>query len=59
MKRQVTTMSGSGGGNLKSTRRKINFAIDNKTFERTIYIDTNGVEYIKYNKKFVKLIKNK
>lgn len=38
----------------KINKDNINFAIDSKTFERNIYIDTNGVEYIKYNKKIVK-----
>lgn len=47
----------TGGENLTSTRKKISFVIDNKKYERIIYIDNNGIEYIKFNKKSIRILK--
>jgi hypothetical protein len=47
-----------GEEKLKSTHKKINFVINNKKIHRTIYINNNGIEFIKYNNKFIKIKSN-
>jgi hypothetical protein len=51
------TVYRTGGENLTSTKKKISFVIDNKKYERNIYIDNNGIEYIKFNKKSIRILK--